>query len=180
MAPARTLKLVLAGCVLAAAAACGVHQASGAATVGAGVAAAQPAKGVSAPEHDLTFGDSHTFSDGVSITVSNPKSFQPSASAYPHTGRAAAFEIGVSNDGTQPYRLSELTVTGLVKGIPATQVVDSTQGYSGIIDAGRDIPPGKSVWVNLAFAVPSASTQLRLQLKPEGAEPAMVTFCGPA
>jgi hypothetical protein len=179
MAPARTPKLMLAGCVLFAAAACGVHQANGSAPVEAGVAA-QPAKGVSAAEHDLTFGDSHTFNDGVSITVSSPKSFQPSASAYPHTGRAAAFEIGVSNDGSEPYRLSELTVTGLVNGVAATQVVDSTQGYTGIIDAGRDIPPGKSVWVNLAFAVPGAPTQLRLQLKPDDSAPAMVTYCGSA
>jgi len=177
--PARTPKLLLAGCVLFAAAACGVHQASGTAPVEAGVVA-QQAKGVSSPEQDLTFGDPHTFGDGVTITVSNPKSFQPSASAYPHTGRAAAFEIGVSNDGSEPYRLSELTVTGLVNGVPATQVVDSTQGYTGILDAGRDIQPGKSVWVNLAFAVPSASTQLRLQLKPDDSEPAMVTYCGQA
>lgn len=179
MAPARTPKLLLAGCVLFAAAACGVHQAGGTTTASAGVAA-QAAKGVSVPERDLAFGDDHTFTDGVSVTVSNPKSFQPSATAYPPAGRAAAFEIEVRNDGAMPYRLSELTVSGVVGGKPAIQVVDSTQGYTGIIDAGRDIAPGRSVWVTLAFAMPANPTKLYLQVKPDDSAPALATYCGSA
>jgi hypothetical protein len=179
MALARTPKLVLAGCVLFAAVACGVHQAGGATTASAGMAA-QAAKEETAPKRDLAFGDGHTFTDGVSITVSSPKSFQPSATAYPPAGRAAAFQIAVRNDGTTPYRLSELTVSGVVGGKPAIQVVDSTQGYTGIIDAGRDIAPGRSVWVTLAFALPANPTKLYLQVKPDDSAPALATYCGSA
>jgi hypothetical protein len=34
--------------------------------------------------------------------------------------------------------------------------------------------------MTLAFAVPAQTTQLKVQLRPSGAEPGVVTYCGDA
>jgi hypothetical protein len=170
---------MLAGCALLAAVACGapVQQAGDAA---AAFPAAAPAQGAAAPSGELKFGVAHTFADGVAITVSAPKSFQPSASAYPVSARAAAFDIAITNSGSDPYRLSGFSAIATVDGAQAIQVVDSTQGYNGIIDAGKDIASGRTVQLSLAFAVPSQPAELRLVLRPSTESPAAVTYSGSA
>jgi len=178
MAPARTPKLMLAACALFAAVACGVQVQAGSAPAALGpVPEAQPA--VKAPD-TLKFGVGHTFADGVAITVSAPKSFQPSPAAYPASARAAAFEIEVTNSGAEPYRLSGFSVAATVAGTQAIQVVDSTQGFNGVLDAGKDIAPGRSVRMNLAFAVPPQPAELRMVLRPDTASPVSATYCGSA
>lgn len=179
MAPPRTPKLVLAACSLMLAAACGVSAPEeGAAVLGADA----PAQGLTAThaEGDLAFGAPHRFATGVTISVSAPKSFRPSASAYPQSPRAAAFGIEVTNAGDATYRLSGLSVTAEVDGESASvkQVVDAVQGYNGIADAGKDVAPGRSVRLNLAFAVPDQHVMLRLQVRPSPAEPVAAKYCG--
>jgi hypothetical protein len=175
MAPARIPRLMLAGCALLTAAACGVPAQAGDA---AAFQAAPTTQGASAPSGDLKFGVAHTFADGVSLTVSTPKSIQPSATAYPASERAAAFDIAVTNSGSVPYRLSGFSAIATIGGSQAIQVVDSTQGYNGIIDAGKDITPGKTVRLSLAFAVPPQPAVLKLVLRPSTESPAAVTYCG--
>lgn len=126
----------------------------------------------------LAFGVEHTFADGVTVTVGTPKSFQPSASAYPRSDRAAAFEIELRNAGSLPYRLSRLSVSATVTGAQAIQVVDSTQGFDGIADAGTDLTPGRTVRLKLAFAVPPRPAELRFILRPDAAGSIAATYCG--
>ncbi|MDT7728322.1 MAG: hypothetical protein QOI21_4898 [Actinomycetota bacterium] len=179
MAPARTPRLVFALCALLAAVACGVQvQASSAPAALGPVPEVQEA--VKTPPDMLKFGVGHTFADGVAITVSVPKSFQPSPTAYPASARAAAFEIEVLNSGPEPYRLSGFTVAATVGGTQAIQVVDSTQGFTGVIDAGKDVAPGVSVRMNLAFAVPPQPAELRMVLRPDTASPVSAVYCGSA
>lgn len=179
MAPARTPKLMLAACALFAAVACGVQVQAGSAPAALGpVPEVQQA--VKAPADTLKFGVGHTFADGVAITVSAPKSFQPSPAAYPASARAAAFEIEVTNASSEPYRLSSFSVAATVAGTQAIQVVDSTQGFNGVIDAGKDVAPGRSVRMNLAFAVPPQPAELRMVLRPDTASPVSATYCGAA
>jgi hypothetical protein len=179
MAPARIPRLLLACCAVLAAVACGVPKQPGAAPATAGQALVP--KGAPGPASGLlSFGAEHIFADGVAITVSTPKSFQPSPTAYPHSDRAAAFEIEVRNGGSDPYRLSGLSVTASITGIQAIQVVDSTQGFNGIVDAGKDLSPGRTVRLNLAFAVPTQPAELRLVLRPDTADPISATYCGSA
>ena len=177
MAPPRTLKLLLPACLLLAVAACGVNPREGSAALG-GNAAAQPA--AAQASGDLQFGADHKFANGIIVSVSAPQSFQPSAAAYPRSARAAAFYLQVTNNGTDPYRLTGLSVTATVAGKPAKQVVDATQGLGGVADAGRDLAPGRSTQVTLAFAVPAASTRMAVQVRPSTGEPAVVTYCGDA
>ncbi|MFK0246300.1 hypothetical protein ACIQUM_16480 [Amycolatopsis azurea] len=179
MAPPRTPKLLLAACSLLLAAACGVQAPEkGAAVLGADA----PAQGLAAThaEGDLAFGAAHRFPTGVTIAVSAAKSFRPSASAYPQSPRAVAFGIEVTNAGDGTYRLSGLSVTGEVDGESSLvkQVVDPTQGYNGIADAGKDVAPGRSVHLTLAFAVPDKPVRLRLQVRPSPAEPVAAKYCG--
>lgn len=180
MAPPRTPKLLLAACSLFLAAACGVTAPEeGAAALGAEAA---PAQGLAAShaEGELAFGAPHRFETGVTISVSSPKSFRPSASAYPQSPRAVAFGIEVANAGETTYRLSGLSVTAEIDGEGGTvkQVVDAVQGYDGIADADKDLAPSRSVRLTLAFAVPDQPVLLRLQVRPSAAEPVAATYCG--
>ncbi len=180
MAPPRTLKFFIVACSLVLATACGVQAPEkGAAVLGAEA----PAQGLAAThaEGDLAFGAApHRFATGVTIAVSAPKSFRPSASAYPQSPRAVAFGIEVTNAGDAAYRLSGLSVTGEVDGESQSvkQVVDAVQGYNGVADAGKDVAPGRSVRLNLAFAVPDKPVRLRVQVRPNPSEPVAAKYCG--
>lgn len=180
MALARTCKIIFTTGLLSLAVACGVPAAhDGTAALGAGSPAGAGAS-ASQAGNDLKFGSEHKFPTGVTISVGSPQSFKPSTSAYPQSPRGAAFDVQLTNDGETTYKLSGLSVTATSAGLPVKQVVDTTQGFTGITDAGKDVPPGRSVHVTLAFAVPQEPTQLRLQIRPSATDGAAVTYCGPA
>jgi hypothetical protein len=181
MALARTGKIMFTAGLLGLAVACGVPQAHDG-TAALGVAGSPAGAGASASQagNDLKFGADHRFTSGLTVSVGSPQSFRPSPSAYPQSPRGAAFDVQLINDGSTTYRLSGFTVTATVDGTPVKQVVDTTQGFTGITDAGKDVPPGRSVHVTLAFAVPQEQTRLRLQIRPSATEPVAVTYCGPA
>jgi hypothetical protein len=134
------------------------------------------------PVHQQTlyFGGQYRFDNGVTVVVSPPKSFQPSSSAYPRSNRAAAFEISVRNDGGQPYQLSGLSVAVTIAGVPTKQVVDATQGYSGIVDADKDLAPNHDMQVALAFVVPDQPTELTLSVRPAAESPVAAIYRGTA
>jgi hypothetical protein len=174
----RTPSTLLAAFVLLVVAGCGVTgQASGGSTTAGG----QPLEQAAAPAaQTVDFGGQYRFHDGLTVVVSTPKSFRPSGSAYPHSERAVAFEISLRNDGSQPYRLSGLSVSATVAGTAAKQLVDSTLGYTGIIDADKDVPPGRDAQFMLAFAVPEQSTPLRLSVRPAKVSPVSAIYSGSA
>lgn len=158
--------------------ACGVCGQVGSGSVSAD---GQPLTQGAAPvQQTLHFGDPYHFSDGVTVVLSMPKTFHPSDSAYPRTNRAVAFDLNVRNDGVQPYHLSGLSVSATVDGAMLKQVVDSTQGYSGIIDADKDVPPGRYTRVTLAFAVPDAPSPIRLAVRTGTASPVVAVYTGSA
>lgn len=128
----------------------------------------------------VDFGGQYRFDDGITISVSTPKSFRPSAAAYPRSGRAVAFEISIANDGSQPYRLSGLWVSATVGGSATKQVVDPTQGYSGIVDAGKDLASGRDVRVTLAFAVAEQPAEMLLSLRPTANSSVIAVYTGSA
>jgi hypothetical protein len=131
-------------------------------------------------QQSMLFGGQYRFGDGVTISVSSPKSFRPSDGAYPQSPRAVAFDVTIRNDGDQPYRLSGLSVSATIAGVATKQVVDSTQGYSGIVDAGRDVPVGHDVRVAVAFAVPDQPAELQLALRPTATSSVVAVYSGPA
>jgi hypothetical protein len=181
MALARTRKIMFASGLLGLAVACGVPSAhDGTAALGAAGSPAGAGASASPVGNDLKFGVDHRFASGLTISVGSPQSFRPSPSAYPQSPRGAAFDVQLTNDGSTTYKLSGLNVTATAGGTAVKQVVDTAQGFAGITDAGKDVLPGRSVHVTLAFAVPREQTQLRLQIRPSATEAVAVTYCGPA
>jgi hypothetical protein len=176
MALARTCRTMITAGLFFLVVACGVSAPqNGTAALGAG---GSPAGAGQAGE--LKFGTEHRFATGLTVSVAPPKSFRPSPAAYPSSPRAAAFDIDVVNAGADTYKLSGLSVTATNGGVPVKQVVDTTQGFSGIADAGKDVLPGHSVQFTLAFAVPERETQLTLLIRPAAGDEPAVTYCGPA
>jgi hypothetical protein len=107
--------------------------------------------------------------NGLAISISVPKSFTPTHSAYPRTPRAVAFEMRIDNEGTDPFQPSQLAVTATSNGAPTQQVIDSTQGYTGLV-ATDEVRPGQSVRLTVAFAVPQQRADLQLMVQPSGVD----------
>lgn len=131
-------------------------------------------------EGEQPFGERHQFASGLSVSVSQPRSFRPSRSAYPEAERAVAFEITIRNDSERPFQLSEMSVTASVNGTAIREIVDPERGLRGMIGAGEDIAPGRRVRITLAFAVTDDPTSLYLTLQPDPGDPAMAQFIGKA
>lgn len=185
VATVRLRTFALTACAVLALASCGTS--TDASSISASAAAPQAAEESPVAEEQkisaespLPFGNDFRFESGITVTVAQPKSFQPSETAYPQAARAVAFEISIHNGSNRPYRLSNLGVTATVASAPAKQVMDATQGFNGIVDADRDIPPQRNVQLTLAFAVPAEQAPLRLELRPNRAVDATATYLGPA
>ncbi|AXB47254.1 hypothetical protein [Amycolatopsis albispora] len=162
----RSRRPLLFACVLLATAGCG------AAAVDTNTAMTIPGTEPAAhqrlvpAETQVDFGREFRFPDGLTVLVSTPRTFQPSATAYPRCARAVAFEVNLLNDGKQPYRLSGFSASATVAGEPAKQVVDSAQGFTGIVDAAKDVEPGRNVRLTFAFAMPAEPVELRMSVRP--------------
>lgn len=133
---------------------------------------------LSPPPGVFEFGSEYRFPTGLVVRVSTPDVFQPSENAYPRSERAAAFGIVLYNDGEQPYRLSNFSVSATVGEQEVKQVVDTTRGYNGIPEADRDVSPGSTVRLTLAFAVHDDQGPVRLTLRPYNSTPATAVFRG--
>jgi hypothetical protein len=177
----RTPSTLLAAFTLCAVAICGACGASGQESNGSTSAGDQALAEDAGPvAQTMNFGAPYRFPDGVTVVISAPRPFHPSDSAYPRSNRAVAFEIGVRNDGDQPYHLSGLSVSATVEGAVAKQVVDSMQGYSGIVDADKHVQPGRDTGVTLAFAVPDEPHPIRLTVRTGEAGPVVAVYSGSA
>lgn len=175
----------LAVCALLALTGCGgVEPAApaGGAAVPPGTAGQEPVSRTSSHELPtrpaVLFGGDYRFGSGLVVRVSEPKTFTPSESAFPEADRAAAFTLTVRNETDTPYRLSRLSVRAVSADERAPQVVDPTQGYTGIVDADRDLPAGDEVELPYAFAVPAQRVPVALTVCPDASEGAEATYHG--
>jgi hypothetical protein len=105
--------------------------------------------------------------DGVVLTISPPKSFTPSDTAYPRVTRAIAFELTVDNGSAIAYRPARLSFSATVDGSTTEQVVDSTQGYPGPPSATDEVAAGQSLRIALAFATGERPCRMRVEVRPE-------------
>ena len=108
--------------------------------------------------------------DGVVLTVSAPKSFTPTDTAYPRVPRAVAFEMVVDNGSAIAFRPAQLTFVAIVEGRQAEQVIDSTQGYIGVSGTTDEVPPDESLRFAVAFAVPEHPCAVEVSVRPDGVE----------
>ncbi|RLK54042.1 hypothetical protein CLV68_6044 [Actinokineospora cianjurensis] len=169
--PVKIVALVAACCaLLVAITGCGSATAYSA-TVTAPVPTSADLAGVSQPTRS---GEPTALGMGLTITVSAPKSFVPTGSAFPAVSRAVGFEMTVRNDGTSPYSPTLLSLSAVAGGAASRQVVDSAQGYTGAVGA-EAVAPGRSTRFLVAFALPPEKASVVVSAQPDPAGAAVVT-----
>jgi hypothetical protein len=173
----RSVGLAAAACVLLAlATGCGPQVMNSASADGISAAAAPKNEAPAAiADRPAKFGETRDSGDSLMVTISAPKPFIPGDTAYPRAPRAAAFEIALDNQGSRTYRPAQLVVRASTQdGKPVLPVVDTAQGYTGVIAAGSDVlAPGKSTRLTLAFALPTDPVDLVVTVQPTAASVAM-------
>lgn len=127
---------------------------------------------------ERAFGQPYTFPSGLSVTVSRPKPFTPSKTAYPSAPRAVGFEISLKNGTDQPYTLSEISISTLVDGELSPEMIDSTQGYSGIVDLGTQVSGHHKIRLTLAYVAKPEVTSISLRLRPHRDDPTTAIYMG--
>jgi hypothetical protein len=170
----RIVRLVVAGCLMALVTGCG---AVGSPQLSAVESSANP----TVSRLLASFGDRRTWANGLSITIAPPRSLTPSSTAYPQAPRAAVFEMTIDNGSGMPYKPSQLAVKATIGGQVAQELVDPAQGLGGYVAAEQDMPPGKSLTLTLAFAMPKQPAQLRIVVQPDVVDSApTASFTGTA
>jgi hypothetical protein len=174
----RIVRLVGAACLAALLAGCGT---AGSPQLSAVESSANPSVGQATKTMDAAFGDRRTWPNGLAITISQPRSLKPSSTAYPQAARAAVFELTVENGTASAYKPSQLAVKATIGSQPAQEVVDPAQGLGGYVGAQEDLPPGKTVQLTVAFAMPQQPTDLRILVQPDVVDAVPATaFAGTA
>lgn len=161
------VKLAVAACVLLVLAACGTSRASEEARQMMGT----PTPSAAAERSDYTArgGVTRSVRDGVTLSVSTPISFTPTEEAYPRATRAVAFDLVIDNGSATVYRPAQLSFVATADGLPVDQVIDSTQGYSGVTGTGDEVLPSRSLRFSIAFEVPDRPCVVRVAVRPEAA-----------
>jgi hypothetical protein len=167
------VRIMAAAACLAAAVAVAGCAAPGTASQPGDVRAGSLARGGQIPATDgpTAFGVQRTWANGLAITISSPKSLQPSDVAFPRSPRAAVFEVVVDNDTTDPYKPSQMVVQVTSAGQPVQEIDDAAQGLDGVSGVRPDVPPGKTVKLTLGFAVPTERVPIQLVVQPDASTP---------
>jgi hypothetical protein len=171
------VRLAVAACVLLVLAACASSRTAGESRQ----ALETPAVGAAAERSDHLAKGGLTLSirDDLTLSVSAPTSFTPTEEAYPKAVRAVAFELVLDNRGDTIYRPAQLSFVATVDGVPADQVIDSTQGYSGVTGTADEVLPSQSLRFSVAFGVPGQPCVVRVAVRPEAtADSAIPIFDG--
>lgn len=129
--------------------------------------------------NQTSFGQSFTYEDGTTITVTVPAPYQPSSSAAIGAGsaRTVAMKVTVTNGTAKPLNLAGVNIQAAAGDQAAERVFDTAKGVGF---AGQTLPPGKRQTFTVAFGLPDGSSELRVQANPSwfGYEP--VFFVGQA
>jgi hypothetical protein len=128
-----------------------------------------PAPSETAERSDYQNRDGVTRSIGedVTLAVSEPISFTPTEEAYPQAVRAVAFELVLDNRSGTVYRPAQLSFVATADGVPVDQIIDSTQGYSGVTGTANEVLPSQTLRFSVAFGVPPQSCVIRVAVRPE-------------
>jgi hypothetical protein len=101
-------------------------------TVTTGTPSSEPTDGATPQRETLTFGKSHTWDDGVSVTVGRPTKFKPSAYAVVEKSkRYLKFTVTVVNKSNKPINLGLTYIRVQSRNEEAHEVFDSMSGLRG-------------------------------------------------
>jgi hypothetical protein len=112
-------------------------------------------------------GITRSLGDDITLSVSTPTSFTPTDEAYPKASRAVAFELVLHNKSDTVYRTAQLSFVATADGAATDLLVDSTQGYTGVIGATNEVLPSQSLRFAVAFGVPDQPSTVRVAVRPE-------------
>jgi hypothetical protein len=159
------VRLAVAACVLLVLAACGTKPAADETRQ----SLHEPTLSAAAERSDslATGGITRSLGDDITISVSAPTSFKPTPEAYPKAARAVAFELVLHNRGDIIYRPAQLSFVATADGLTADPLVDSTQGYTGVIGATDQVLPSQSLRFAVAFSVPDRPCVVRVAVRPQ-------------
>ncbi|WP_133903607.1 hypothetical protein [Actinophytocola oryzae] len=110
-----------------------------------------------------------SISRDVTLLVSKPTSFTPTEEAYPRAARAVAFELVIDNQSDTVYRPAQLSFVATVDGTTTDQVIDTTQGYSGVMGTDDEVLPSQTLRFSVAFGVHEQPCAVRVAVRPESA-----------
>lgn len=159
------VRLAVAACVLLVLAACGTGRAVDEARQS--LHAPAPSAAAERSEYLARGGIIRTLDDDITLSVSAPTSFTPTEEAYPRAARAVAFELVIHNESETVYRPAQLAFFATVDGQPTDQIIDSTQGYSGVVGAADEVLPSQQLRFAVAFGVPQQPCVIRVAVRPE-------------
>lgn len=158
------VRLAVAACVLLVLAACGTARVTEARQAMPGPT---PSEAVEQSDYQGRDGVTRSIDEDVTLSVSAPTSFTPTEEAYPKAVRAVAFELVLDNQSGTVYRPAQLSFVATADGLPVDQIIDSTQGYSGVTGTADEVLPSQTLRFSVAFGVPQQSCVVRVAVRPE-------------
>lgn len=161
------VRLAVAACVLLVATACGVGRHSDADDVSLSLRTASPTAAAERSDYRSSEQAGTRLGNGVTLIVSAPRSFTPTDTAYPRAARAVVFDMVIENSGNTVYRPAQLSFVATVDGVVAEQVIDSTQGYTGVVGAIDEVLPNQDLRFAVAFGVPVEPSAVRVEVRPD-------------
>jgi hypothetical protein len=179
----RTVGLAVAACVIAAlATGCDAGVMNSASATGVSPAAA-PSLAAEVPAaitgRPAKFGERRPVGESLQVTVLAPRSFVPGETAYPRAERGVAFEIMIENQGSHPYRPTQLQVrVADPAGERMAPIVDKAQGYAGGLGSGNEVQPGRNTRFTLAFQAPRQQVDLHVTVQPDMNSAQQAEFAG--
>jgi hypothetical protein len=124
-----------------------------------------PASAPSAGPAVAGFGSTHTWENGIEVTVGQPAPFRPSSSAAgADRARAVSFEVRVKNGSDAPFELVAMNVQASFNGQTVTQIIDSAKGVMG--QPSTSVLPGKSSTFLVAFPVDKQPGEMQIEVMP--------------
>ena len=127
-------------------------------SVESATASAEASSTEAADDGKTVFGDTHTWADGLAITISEPEAFKPTASAAGVEGEGTPikFEVTVENGTAEPVPAGMINMQSSSGGAEDQLIVDS---QAGVEPASVDIRPGKTLSWTTAYMVNDPSDQ---------------------
>jgi hypothetical protein len=111
-----------------------------------------PVETVEAPPANPTFGESFEWSDGLSVTVSEPSEFTPTEMAFASPAASyLSFVVTIVNGSDANYDPSGLFATLQSGNTEAEQIFDFDDGFAGTPQTA--LLPGREVEFKIGFGV---------------------------
>lgn len=124
-----------------------------------------PADAPAADDQVVAFGSTHSWENGIQVTVQQPEPYRPSSSAAgADRARAVSFEVTVKNDSPAPLELVTVMIQASYNGQPLNPIFDSAKNVMGA--PTTSVLPGKTSTFTVAFPVDREAGEMQVEVMP--------------